>query len=111
MVRNRGKFRLRSVRSRTDSTTSAAPLRRSGAHKRRRNMNRETRESHDDKTHDDKQTYEVSVFAPRDPSDRRQFIWSKHLTVGEAAAQAAQVFGIQGGQPTLAKDSKALNRS
>jgi hypothetical protein len=74
-------------------------------------MNRETRQPQDDKTHDDKQTYEVLVFAPRNPSDQRQFTWSKHLTVGEAAAEAAQVFGIQGGQPTLAKDSKALNRS
>ena len=59
----------------------------------------------------DKQTYEVEVFAPRNPSDRRPFTWSKHLTVGEAAAQAAAVFGIQGGQPTLAKDGKPLDRS
>lgn len=60
---------------------------------------------------DDKQTYHVEVFAPRNPSDRRAFSWSKHLTVGEAALQAAQAFGIQGGQPTLAKDGKALDRS
>ena len=63
------------------------------------------------KVDNDKQTYEVEVFAPRDPADRRPFIWSKHLTVGEAAAQAAPVFGIQGGQPTLAKDGKTLDRS
>ena len=63
------------------------------------------------RAHEDKQTYEVEVFAPRNPSDRRPFSWSKHLTVGDAAAQAAQVFGIQGGQPTLAKDGNALDRS
>ena len=60
---------------------------------------------------DDKQTYEVLVFAPRDPADRRPFSWSKHLTVGESAAAAALEFGYQGGQPTLAKDGKALDRS
>jgi len=62
-------------------------------------------------TNKEKQTYEVEVFAPRNPSDRRPFSWSKHLTVGEAAAQAAIIFGIQGGQPTLAKDGKPLDRS
>ncbi len=63
------------------------------------------------KSHDDKQAYEVEVFAPRNPADRRAFSWSKHMTIGEAAAQAAQVFGIQGGQPTLAKEGTALDRS
>ncbi len=63
------------------------------------------------KTDKDKQTYEVEVFAPRNASDRRPFSWSKHLTVGEAAAQAAGVFGIQGGQPTLAKEGSPLDRS
>jgi len=63
------------------------------------------------KTDKDKQTYEVEVFAPRNPSDRRPFSWSKHLTVGEAAAEAAVVFGIHGGQPTLARDGKTLDRS
>jgi len=58
----------------------------------------------------DKQTYSVEVFAPRNPMDRRPFTWSKHLLVSEAAAQAAVVFGIQGGQPTLAKEGKALDR-
>ena len=68
-------------------------------------------EYHDKKEHGDKQTIEVEVFAPRNPMDKRSFSWSKHLTVGEAAVQAAQVFGIQGGQPTLAKDGKALDRT
>lgn len=62
-------------------------------------------------TKQDKQTYEVLVFAPRDPSDQRPFSWSKHLTVGEAAAIAAAAFGYQGGTPTLAKDQRALDRS
>lgn len=60
---------------------------------------------------DSKQTYEVQVFVPRNPGDRRPFSWSKHLTVGEAALAAAQEFGIQGGQPTLAKDGEPLDRS
>jgi hypothetical protein len=64
---------------------------------------------HDQKP--EKQTYDVVVFAPRNPADRRPFSWSKHLMVSDAAAQAAQVFGIQGGQPTLAKDGVALDRS
>ena len=58
----------------------------------------------------DKQTYEVEVFAPRDPADRRPFSWSKHMTVGDAASDAAPAFGIVGGQPTLAKDSTPLDR-
>lgn len=58
-----------------------------------------------------KQTYEVLVFAPRNPSDRRPYSWSKHLTVAEAAAAAAPDFGYTGGQPTLAKDGKPLDRS
>lgn len=60
---------------------------------------------------EDKQTYDVEVFAPRNPADRRPFRWSKHLTVGEAAAEAAPQFGIEGGQPTLAKDGVPLDRS
>lgn len=59
----------------------------------------------------DKQTYEVKVFAPRDPNNRRPYSWSKHMTVGDAAAQAAPDFGIQGGQPTFAKDGTPLDRS
>jgi hypothetical protein len=74
-------------------------------------MNSEAKQAHENKSKDDKNTYEVEVFAPRNPSDRRPFSWSKHMIVGDAAAQAAQVFGIQGGKPTLAKDSRALDRS
>jgi hypothetical protein len=62
-------------------------------------------------THEDKQTLDVLVFAPRNPEDKRAFSWSKHLTVGEAATEAAAQFGYQGGQPTLAKDGTPLDRS
>jgi hypothetical protein len=62
-------------------------------------------------TSSDKQSYEVLVFAPRNPSDRRPYSWDKHLSVGAAAAQAAPDFGYAGGQPTLAKDGKPLDRS
>ncbi len=61
--------------------------------------------------HPEKQTYEVEVFAPRDPNVRKPFSWSKHMTVGDAAAAAAPEFGYQGGQPTLAKNGKALDRT
>jgi hypothetical protein len=59
----------------------------------------------------DAQTVDVLVFVPRDPDDKRPFSWSKHLTVGEAAAGAAPSFGITGGQPTLARDGKPLDRT
>ena len=52
---------------------------------------------------------DVTVFAPRRP-EGRQFSWSKQLTVGEAAQQAAQAFEYAEGTPTLAKDGKALDR-
>lgn len=59
----------------------------------------------------DKQTLDVLVFSPRNPADRRPFSWSKHLTAGDAAADAAVAFGYTGGQPTLAKDGVPLDRS
>jgi hypothetical protein len=59
----------------------------------------------------DKQNLEVRVFAPRDPSDIRDFTFNKHMTVGEAAAEAATQFGYEGGQPTFAKDGTALDRN
>lgn len=60
---------------------------------------------------DDKKTYDVLAFASRDPSDQQSFAWDKHLSVGDAARIAADHFGIVGGQPTLAKDGTALDRS
>jgi len=57
----------------------------------------------------DKQTLEVTVFAPR-ATEGRQFSWSKHLSVGEAAEEAAEAFGYERGKPTLAKGGVALDR-
>lgn len=59
----------------------------------------------------DKQELRVFVFSPRNPSERREFTWSKHLTVGEAAVEAASAFGYSGGQPTLATDGRPLDRT
>jgi len=59
----------------------------------------------------EKQDLKVKVFAPRDPSDIRDFTFNKHVTVGEAAAEVAPQFGYEGGQPTFAKDGTALDRN
>lgn len=59
--------------------------------------------------HPDRQELTVTVFAPRDP-DGQKFTWSRHLTVGAAAQEAAQAFGYAPGTPTLAKDGVALDR-
>jgi len=57
----------------------------------------------------DKQTYEVRVFSPG-AVDPKEFSFDKHLTVAEAAAQAAAAFGISADNPTLAKGAKVLDR-
>lgn len=57
----------------------------------------------------DKQTVDVTVFAPRS-TDPRTYHWSKHLTVGDAADEAARDFGYQGGTPSLAKGDEVLDR-
>jgi len=57
----------------------------------------------------DRQTIEVTVFAPR-ATEGRRFAWSKHLTIGEAADEAAVAFGYQRGKPTLARGGEALDR-
>src|SRR4051812_24631656 len=59
----------------------------------------------------DKDILDVLVFPPRDPNLREEFQWSKHLTVGEAAEQAAAKFGYSGGQPTLSREGRPLDRS
>jgi hypothetical protein len=64
---------------------------------------------HEENKKPDKQTIEVTVFAPRH-TEGREFSWSKHLTVGEAADQVAEAFGYARGKPTLAKDEVALDR-
>lgn len=51
----------------------------------------------------------VIVFAPRSP-DPHRFKWSKRLTVGEAADEAASKFGYAAGKPTLAKAGVTLAR-
>jgi hypothetical protein len=67
--------------------------------------------SADATTANDKRTLDVFVFSPPNPAHRRQFTWSKYLTVGEAAAKAAPVFSYSGGPPTLAKEGTPLDRS
>jgi hypothetical protein len=57
----------------------------------------------------EKQVLDVTVFAPRS-TEPKQFHWSKHLTVGEAADQAAREFGYEGGTPSLAKGDEVLDR-
>jgi hypothetical protein len=59
----------------------------------------------------EKQDIHVKVVAPRSPTDPKQFTWSKHLSVGEAADEAATQFGYQAGVATLAKDGTELDRS
>lgn len=59
----------------------------------------------------DKDTLDVFVFPPRDPNRREEFHWSKHLEVGQAAEEAAARFGYSGGQPTLSRDGKPLDRT
>lgn len=57
----------------------------------------------------DKQVFGVVVFAPRS-TEPKAFEWSKHLSVGEAADQAAAAFGYSGGTPSLAKADEVLDR-
>jgi hypothetical protein len=58
----------------------------------------------------EKQILDVLVSAPRFPQPR-QFHWGKHLTVGQAADEAAAAFGYAGGSPSLAKGDEVLDRS
>jgi hypothetical protein len=62
-------------------------------------------------TETEKRTFEVLVYAPRNPSDRRPYSFDKHLTVGEAAKQVAPDFGYVGGQPKFAHDGRPLDRN
>jgi len=57
----------------------------------------------------DKQDLEVRVFAPRS-TEPKTFQWSRHLSVGAAADEAAAAFGYAGGTPTLAKGDDVLDR-
>jgi hypothetical protein len=58
---------------------------------------------------EEKQSITVTVFAPR-TTEPKTFTWSKHMTVGAAAAEAAQSFGYPAGSPTLVKGDRALDR-
>jgi hypothetical protein len=67
-----------------------------------------TKSADGDKT--DKKTLEVEVFSPNEV-EGKDFSFDKHLTVGEAAEQAANAFGYApGGKPSFAKDQVALER-
>lgn len=53
----------------------------------------------------------VTVFAPRSP-DPMAFTFRRNDTVGGAARQAADAFGYQGGNPSLAtEDHVVLDRT
>lgn len=52
---------------------------------------------------------EVTVFAPR-ATEPKKFNWAAKLTVGAAAAEAAEAFGYAPGQPTLARGEHTLDR-
>jgi hypothetical protein len=45
-------------------------------------------------------TVTVEVYAPRTPTPK-EFTWDRSLKVGEAAKEAANAFGLIGGNPTL----------
>jgi hypothetical protein len=60
--------------------------------------------------HEDKQQVEVTVFAPRSP-DGREFTWNKHMSVADAAQDAATAFGYGAGTFTLAKGETTLDRT
>ena len=57
----------------------------------------------------DKQELEVEVFAPGE-TEPREFSWSKHMLVGDAANAAAGAFGHTTGSPSLAKGTDVLAR-
>lgn len=58
----------------------------------------------------DKQIYDVVVFAPRSPSPK-EFHWDKHMRISDAAAEAATSFGYEDGTPALALEDVVLDSS
>jgi hypothetical protein len=52
----------------------------------------------------------VTVRAPRS-LDPKTFTWPKTMKVGDAAQQAAQAFGYEGGSPTFQKGEDILDRN
>jgi hypothetical protein len=59
--------------------------------------------------HDGPPPITVKVFAPRSP-EPRDFTFPKTEKVGDAARQVADAFGYAGGNPTLAKGDRILDR-
>jgi hypothetical protein len=55
-----------------------------------------------------KQDLHVTVKAPRSP-DPKPFVWSKHVLVRDAAAEAATAFGYGDGSPSLLRHGVALD--
>jgi hypothetical protein len=70
----------------------------------------EDREQGNKDKNGDKKTLKVTVFAPRDPDKPKRFKWDKHLTVGDAAAEAAAAFEYGPGTYSLSKDDEVLDR-
>jgi hypothetical protein len=58
----------------------------------------------------DRQTIDVAVFAPGD-TESKPFEFNKHLSVADAAKQAAAAFGLPEGDPTFAKGTTVLDRN
>lgn len=52
----------------------------------------------------------VSVRAPR-ALEPKEFTWGKTVKVGEAAKEAAEVFGYSAGTPTFQKGEDILDRN
>ena len=61
---------------------------------------------------DERQDHEVTVevFSPRQ-TQSKQFTWPVDWTVRIAAKQAADVFGYQGGDPTLGRGDIVFDRN
>lgn len=49
----------------------------------------------------------VRVFAPRSPQSR-EFTWRKTIKVGDAADEAARVFGYESGTPTFQDEQERV---
>lgn len=56
------------------------------------------------------QALTVIVLSPRTP-DPKEFTWQKTMKVGEAAREAAEAFGHEGGSPSFQnEDGEVLDR-
>lgn len=57
--------------------------------------------------HPDQSTLTVEVFAAN-AIDPKTFTWARSLSVADAAREAAEHFGIQGGSPSLENEDDQL---